>query len=89
MKIPGDYEDRKISPAVWECFEDFWGDKAYRQAGFVAEFEALVRGVVASDIAERGEALRDDEESPISRDERDCYDDAAEVAVYGLEGAGA
>lgn len=49
MNIPGDYEDRKITPAVWEFFEDFWGDKAYRQAEFVEGFEALVRGLVAGE----------------------------------------
>jgi hypothetical protein len=81
MKIDGD--EYKISPEVWEIFEGWYGDKAYREAGFVEDIEAKVREIVSNDIAARGQARREDDEWPISRDERDCYDDAARIAENG------
>ncbi|KDQ65715.1 hypothetical protein [Streptomyces sp. NTK 937] len=51
MQIDG--EDFEISPAVWEVFDAWYGDKAYRQAGFVAEIEAAVRAQVAKEIGDR------------------------------------
>lgn len=52
-----DGELHEISPGAWGLFKDFWGDKAYRQAGFVAAFERLVRELVADEI--RGHAEDD------------------------------
>lgn len=45
-----DGEDWEITPAVWAVFETWYGDKAYRQAGFVEELEAAVRKQVADDL---------------------------------------
>lgn len=85
MLIPGDDEERNITPAVWEKFEGWWGDKAYRQAGFVEELEALVRGSVADDLCDLQEELREgshgDELS--SREVRDAFDMAYNVAKGG------
>ncbi|WP_181799334.1 hypothetical protein [Kitasatospora acidiphila] len=44
MLINGD--DYEISPGVWEAFESWWGDKAYRQAGMVEMIEKKVREVI-------------------------------------------
>ncbi|MFJ4768498.1 hypothetical protein ACIP88_05175 [Streptomyces uncialis] len=55
MQIDG--EDWEISPSVWTAFKDWHGDKAYRQARFVAEIEAAVRAQVADDL--RTKAARD------------------------------
>jgi hypothetical protein len=85
MRIDGD--EFKISPEVWAVFEGWYGDKAYRHADFVEEIEAKVRENVSKDVAARGQELREDDEWPISREERDCYDDAARIATEGVQGA--
>lgn len=46
-----------ISPAAWKLFEDFWGDKAYRQAGFVESFQALVLREAAEKIRAKAHDL--------------------------------
>lgn len=81
MQIDG--EDYEITPAAWDVFTDWYGDKAYRQAGFVAEIEAAVRKHVADEISDRGDELRSSDEG-ISREERACYDEAAEIAREGI-----
>ncbi|MFI2212998.1 hypothetical protein [Streptomyces sp. NPDC020141] len=48
MQIYG--EDWTITPEVWEVFQRWYGDKAYRKAGFVAEIEGVVRECVAADL---------------------------------------
>ncbi|MEV7425197.1 hypothetical protein [Streptomyces sp. NPDC091212] len=48
MEIGG--EDHEISPAVWNVFDDWYGDKAYRKVDFVARFEAAVRAQAAEDL---------------------------------------
>ncbi|WP_030997548.1 hypothetical protein [Streptomyces sp. NRRL F-5630] len=78
-----DGEDWNISPEVWALFGHWYGDKAYRKAAFVAEFEAAVRTRVASEISERGYELRSSDEG-ISREEWACYGEAAEIARIGL-----
>lgn len=55
-QIEIDGEMFSISPAAWKLFEDFWGDKAYRQAGFVESFQALVLREAAEKIRLRGAA---------------------------------
>ncbi|MFB8071089.1 hypothetical protein [Streptomyces californicus] len=50
MQIDG--EDYEITPAVWDVFTNWYGDKAYRQAGFVAEIEAAVRAQVATETGD-------------------------------------
>ncbi len=42
-----DGEEYEIYPAVWEVFEQWWGDKAYRHAEFVEEFQQAVIDVHA------------------------------------------
>lgn len=34
-----DGEEYEIYPDVWEVFQDWYGDKAYRQAGFVEDIQ--------------------------------------------------
>ncbi|WP_328967920.1 hypothetical protein [Streptomyces sp. NBC_00239] len=53
MTMTLDGEDHEITLAVWEVFERWYGDKAYRQAGMVAELEAEVRRQVADEFAAR------------------------------------
>ncbi|MEV6684418.1 hypothetical protein AB0N28_03580 [Streptomyces sp. NPDC051130] len=48
-----DGEEHAITPTVWEVFERWYGDKAYRQAGIVADIEAAVRAQVAEELAAR------------------------------------
>lgn len=48
MLIDGD--EHAITPAVWEVFEHWYGDKAYRQAGIVADIEAAARRQVVTDL---------------------------------------
>ncbi|MYW28348.1 hypothetical protein [Streptomyces sp. SID2119] len=55
MQING--EDYEITPAVWDVFDNWYGDKAYRKADFVAEIEAAVRAQVVDDL--RTKAARD------------------------------
>ncbi|MFE5093263.1 hypothetical protein ACFRCI_23600 [Streptomyces sp. NPDC056638] len=55
MEIGG--EDWNVTPAVWEVFDEWYGDKSYRHAGFVAEIEAAVRAQVVADL--RAKATRD------------------------------
>jgi hypothetical protein len=81
MQIDG--EDYEITPAVWEVFKGWYGDKAYRQAGVVADIEAAVRKQIADDIDTRGYELRSSDEG-ISREEWGCYTEAAEIAREGL-----
>ncbi|MFD4699809.1 hypothetical protein [Streptomyces niveus] len=51
-------EQREITPAVWDVFTDWYGDKAYRKADFVERIEAAVRAQVAKErAAEEGERL--------------------------------
>lgn len=50
MNINGD--EYSISPEVWAAFEEYWGDKAYRQAGMVEMIEMKVRGAVSREAAE-------------------------------------
>ncbi|MFC8583188.1 hypothetical protein ACFUGD_01220 [Streptomyces sp. NPDC057217] len=76
-------DEYPISPEVWQIFDQWYGDKSYRHAGMVVELEAAVRKRVAADILTRGATLRNDEEEPISRDEWDCYGDAARIAEEG------
>ncbi|MCM2391751.1 hypothetical protein [Streptomyces albipurpureus] len=64
MEIDG--ENWEITPSVWAVFEDWYGDKAYRQAGFVAEFEAAVRKQVDAERSATPEtSVRIDMESVI------------------------
>ncbi|MFD0276199.1 hypothetical protein ACFVHB_20160 [Kitasatospora sp. NPDC127111] len=84
--IPDDGEERAITEAVWEAFEGWYGDKAYRHADFVEELETVLRRHIAGEIAAEGARLREDEEYPISREERDCYDDAARIALGAADG---
>lgn len=44
MNIEGD--DYQISPKVWEVFERWYGDKAYRQADMVEALEKAFRSEV-------------------------------------------
>lgn len=48
MNIEGD--DYEISPEVWEVFENWYGDKAYRQADMVEAIERAVRDVVREEL---------------------------------------
>ncbi|WP_432157799.1 MULTISPECIES: hypothetical protein [unclassified Streptomyces] len=86
MVISGDEEERRITPAVWEKFADWWGDKAYRQAGFVEELEALVRSLAANDVAHLQTELRECAygEELSSRDVRDAMDLAYSAAKGDL-----
>ncbi|MFJ9694907.1 hypothetical protein [Kitasatospora sp. NPDC101183] len=84
--IDGDGEERAITPDVWEAFAEWYGDKAYRKADFVEELEAALRRHIADEIAAEGQRLRDHEEWPLSREERDCYDDASRIARGGVDG---
>lgn len=52
MEIDG--EDFDITPAVWEVFDNWYGDKAYRKADFVERFESAVRAQV---VKETGDVL--------------------------------
>lgn len=45
MQING--EEFNVTPEAWDSFEGFWGDKAYREAGWIESFEALIRKLVA------------------------------------------
>lgn len=49
-----DGEEFNISPAVWDVFADWYGDKAYRQAGAVEAMEAAARRAVVEDLAASG-----------------------------------
>jgi hypothetical protein len=42
--IEGDEYD--ITPVVWEVFQGWYGDKAYRQASMVEDIEKTVRSQV-------------------------------------------
>lgn len=81
MEIGG--EDWEITPAVWAVFENWHGDKAYRQVDIVEQLEAAVRSQVADEIEARGHELRCSDEG-ISRDEWTCYTESAEIARKGL-----
>lgn len=50
-----DGEERAITPAAWEVFDD-WREKAYRDADVVERIEAAVRAQVAKErAAEEGD----------------------------------
>ncbi|MET9959290.1 hypothetical protein ABZ128_09410 [Streptomyces sp. NPDC006326] len=57
MTVIIDGEEHAITPAVWEVFERWYGDKAYRQAGIVADIEATVRAQVEEEL--RAKAVQD------------------------------
>jgi hypothetical protein len=42
--------DYQISPKVWEVFDNWYGDKAYRQAEMVEALERAVRDVVREEL---------------------------------------
>lgn len=46
-----------IYPKAWEIFQDWYGDKAYRQASFVEELQAAVLDELADEI--HGQAQQD------------------------------
>jgi hypothetical protein len=58
VNIEGD--DYEISPEVWEVFEGWWGDKAYRQADMVEAIEKKVREAIKERLRPALETLISD-----------------------------
>lgn len=77
--IDGDDEERAITPAVWEAFADWYGDKAYRKADFVEELELKVREAVVNDLRRAARAANPVGHHPMSGVL--TYVQAAEIAM--------
>jgi hypothetical protein len=75
MEIQG--EEYEISPSVWELFEGWWGDKAYREAGMVQMIEKAVRKEVKKGLRKQLEALISDLDYDLHKNLQRSEDDGA------------